>query len=70
MHEHTCNKRALPRSRARANYFVPGYASLSRLNPDWIQIANVNTALGCTLYMYMHRHVYIEMQNVYVHVRL
>ena len=74
MHEHTCNKNALPRSRARAIYWVPGYASLSRLNPDSIHLggesrldpsycASVNTALGCTLcmdnvYMYVHVHVH------------
>ena len=76
MHEHTCNKRALPRSRARANSWVPGYASLSRLNPDSIHLggesrldpnycASVNTALGCTLcmynvYMYVHVHVHAQ----------
>ena len=63
MHEHTCDKRELPRSRARVNYWVPGYASLSRLNPDSIHLggesrldpnycASVNTALGCTLCIY------------------
>ena len=73
MHEHTCNKRALPRSRARVNYCVPGCASLSRLNPDSIHLggesrldpnycSSVNTALGCTLCMY---NVYNVM---YVHV--
>ena len=74
MHEHTCNKRALPRSRARVNYWVPGYASQSRLNPDSIHLggesrldpsycASVNTALGCTLcmdnvYVYVHVHAH------------
>ena len=58
LHEHTWE---LPRSRARVNYCVPGYANLSRLNPDSIHLggesrldpnycASVNTALVCTLY--------------------
>ena len=70
MRDHTFNKRALLPSQARANYWVPGYASLSRLNSDSIHLggesrmdpnycARVNTALGCTLCM----------DNVYMYVQ-
>ena len=57
-------------------YFVPGYASQSRLNPDSIHLGgesrldpNYCASVSFRIYMYMYI-VYIEMQNVYIHVHV